>query len=58
MLKNSIISKVPEDDSYQSVDRSSLEAQVTRLQSVVAYLLEKNERLRLFIAGQCEEKEM
>jgi hypothetical protein len=58
MLRSSVISEMPEDDSYESAYQSSLEEQITRLQSVVAYLLEKNERLRLFIAEQCENKEM
>jgi hypothetical protein len=55
MLKSSVISTMPEDDTYQSAYRSTLEEQIARLQSMVAYLLEKNERLRLFIAEQCEK---
>jgi hypothetical protein len=55
MLRSSVISAMPEDDDYQSAYRSSLEEQIARLQSIVAYLLEKNEQLRLFIAGQCEQ---
>jgi hypothetical protein len=55
MLRSSIISAMPEDGRYQLTYTSSLEEQITRLQSMVAYLLEKNEHLRLFIAAQCEK---
>ena len=55
MLRSFDISAMPEDDDYQLAYRSSLEEQIARLQSMVAYLLEKNERLRLFIAGQSEK---
>jgi hypothetical protein len=53
-LRTSIISALPKDDSFPSAYGLSLEEQIARVQSVVAYLLEKNEKLRLFIAAQYE----
>jgi NADH dehydrogenase FAD-containing subunit len=43
-----------ENFSYQSDYKSLLEEQVLRLQSLVAYLIEKNEQLRQTVAAQCE----
>jgi NADH dehydrogenase FAD-containing subunit len=43
-----------ENFSYQSDYTSLLEEQVLRLQSLVAYLIEKNEQLRQTVAAQCE----
>jgi NADH dehydrogenase FAD-containing subunit len=44
-----------ENVSYQSDYKSVLEEQVLRLQSLVAYLLERNEQLRQTVAAQCEK---
>ena len=44
-----------ENFSYQSDYKSLLEEQVFRLQSLVDYLLEKNEQLRQTVAAQCEK---
>ncbi|HEY4050243.1 MAG TPA: hypothetical protein VGM27_25550 [Acidobacteriaceae bacterium] len=44
-----------ENVSYQSDYKSLLEEQVFRLQSLVDYLLEKNEQLRQTVAAQCEK---
>jgi NADH dehydrogenase FAD-containing subunit len=44
-----------ENVSYQSDYKSLLEEQVLRLQSLVTYLLARNEQLRETVAAQCEK---
>jgi len=55
MSKTFVISAILETGSYQSAYTSSPEEQIIRLQSMVAYLLGKNEQLRQFIAAQSEK---
>jgi hypothetical protein len=55
MLEVSVISTMIEDVNYDSESSSSLKEQVLRLQRLIAYLLEKNERLRASIEAQSEK---
>jgi hypothetical protein len=52
MLQDSVISAMIEGANYDSDSSSSLKEQVLRLQSLIAYLLQKNEELRLTVEVQ------
>ena len=56
MPNNSVMSGTLEARSYQSAYMSSLDEQIIRLRSMVAYLLGKNEQLRQVIAAQSEKE--
>jgi hypothetical protein len=54
MLQDSVISAMSGDVKHDADYISSLKEQVLRLQSLIAYLLEKNEQLRARIQAQSE----
>jgi hypothetical protein len=54
MGQHLILSAMREDDNYEFDHRRSLEEQILRLQCLVAYLLEKNERTAQ--ASHCESR--
>jgi hypothetical protein len=54
VVQDRIISAQTEGVNYKSEQNSPPEEQIGRLQTLVAYLLEKNEQLRHIIASQNE----
>jgi hypothetical protein len=57
VLEKSVIPVIHEDDNHHSAYNASLEEQVLRLQSLVGYLLEKNEQLRRSTTAKCKNVE-
>jgi hypothetical protein len=55
MVQDSVISAMLERANCDSDSSSALKEQVCRLQSLIVYLLEKNEQLRLTVEGQSDK---